>query len=158
MRVWDVETGECLKVMEGHTFEVNSVALSGDGKRVVSGSKDNTTVRVWDVEMMGRECLKGSTDGGANTRPIRSRQVPRSTQRRWQRRWRRRWPETSSTDRGVARQMGPHTDEGEIGGGERGREEGGEREHDKTVRVWDVETGECLKVMEGTRIRWSRWR
>ena len=30
---------------------------------------------------------------------------------------------------------------GEFGGGERGREEGGERERDKTVRVWDVETG-----------------
>ena len=55
MRVWDVETGECLKVMElghtneGHTNEVRSVAVSGDGKRVVSGSSDHT-VRVWDVE------------------------------------------------------------------------------------------------------------
>ena len=38
VRVWDVETGECLKVMEGHTNWVFSVAVSGDGKRVVSGS------------------------------------------------------------------------------------------------------------------------
>ena len=48
VRVWDVETGECLKVMEGHTKMVSSVAVSRDGKRV-SGSWDKT-VRVWDVE------------------------------------------------------------------------------------------------------------
>ena len=57
-----------------------SVAVSGDGKRVVSGS-DDKTVRVWDVET--GECLKV---------------------------------------------MEGHTNEGEVGGGERGREEGGERE------------------------------
>ena len=38
-----------------------------------------------------------------------------------------------------------------VGGGERGRKVGGEREYDETVRVWDVETGQCLKVMEGHR-------
>ena len=43
-----------MKVMEGHTGGVNSVAVGGDGKRVVSGSL--TTVRVWDVET--GECLK----------------------------------------------------------------------------------------------------
>ena len=41
---------------------------------------------------------------------------------------------------------------GVFGGGERGPEEGGERERDNTIGVWDVETGECLKVMEGTRV------
>jgi WD40 repeat protein len=35
--------------LEGHTFDVNSVAFSPDGKRVVSGSHD-MTIRIWDVE------------------------------------------------------------------------------------------------------------
>jgi small GTP-binding protein len=49
--------------MQGHTDIVWSVALSGDGRRAVSGS-DDKTVRVWDVETS--RCLKvmeGHTDG-----------------------------------------------------------------------------------------------
>ena len=38
--------GEPLK---GHSFSVDSVAFSPDGKRIVSGSADNT-LRLWDVE------------------------------------------------------------------------------------------------------------
>ena len=35
--------------MEGHTWEVTSVAFAPDGATVASGSKDNT-VRLWDVK------------------------------------------------------------------------------------------------------------
>ena len=35
--------------LEGHTWGVNSVVFSSDGKTIASGSDDNT-VRIWDVE------------------------------------------------------------------------------------------------------------
>ena len=50
-RVWDLESGECTKTLEGHTHWVSSVAISPDGKTVVSGSYDKT-VR-WGVELCG---------------------------------------------------------------------------------------------------------
>jgi small GTP-binding protein len=55
MRLWDVETGRCLRVFEGHKKAVYSVAWSADDRRILSGS-DDTTVRLWDVET-GR-CLR----------------------------------------------------------------------------------------------------
>jgi len=36
--------------LKGHTSGVTSVAISGDGKRIVSGSYDNT-VKVWDADV-----------------------------------------------------------------------------------------------------------
>ena len=55
VRLWDVETGRCLRVLEGHTGIVRSVAWSADQRRALSGS-DDKTVRLWDVET-GR-CLR----------------------------------------------------------------------------------------------------
>ena len=55
VRLWEVETGRCLRVLEGHTGAVWSVAWSADGRRALSGSMDRT-VRLWDVET-GR-CLR----------------------------------------------------------------------------------------------------
>ena len=62
VRLWDVETGRCLRVLEGHTDSVWSVAWSADQRRALSGS-DDKTVRLWDVET-GRclRVLEGHTD------------------------------------------------------------------------------------------------
>ena len=40
--VWELATGECKSTLEGHTNWVYSVAISPDGKTIVSGSSDNT--------------------------------------------------------------------------------------------------------------------
>ena len=47
--VWDVDSGETVSVLEGHTSSVESVAWSVDGSRVVTGRWDGS-VRVWDVD------------------------------------------------------------------------------------------------------------
>ena len=55
VRVWNIETGECVKTFEGHNGDVYSVCFSSDGKKIASGSGDKT-VRVWNVET--GECIK----------------------------------------------------------------------------------------------------
>jgi WD40 repeat protein len=48
VKVWAVATGREELALKGHTDSVTSVAISGDGQRIVSGSRDGT-VKVWDV-------------------------------------------------------------------------------------------------------------
>ena len=62
LRVWDLETGACLRTLQGHTNGVLSVSVSPDGRRAVSGSVDKT-LRVWDLETGAcLRTLEGHTD------------------------------------------------------------------------------------------------
>jgi WD40 repeat protein len=59
--VWDLATGERLRTLAGHQRKVTSVAVSPDGRHVVSGSGDGT-VAVWDLhtgEPLARLALDG---------------------------------------------------------------------------------------------------
>ena len=60
IRIWDMNTWECLKVLEGHTNCVMSVFVKDN--LIISGSYDYT-IKVWDIE--SGNCLKvleGHTD------------------------------------------------------------------------------------------------
>ncbi|MFA5427800.1 MAG: WD40 repeat domain-containing protein [Sulfurimonas sp.] len=62
IKVWDISGARYTKVLEGHTDCVYSLAVTPDGKNIVSGSKDNT-IKIWDIQ--SGECvrtLKGHTD------------------------------------------------------------------------------------------------
>src|SRR5262245_52660590 len=42
MQLWELETGCCLRVLEGHTNGIRSVVWSADQRRALSGAKDKT--------------------------------------------------------------------------------------------------------------------
>jgi WD40 repeat protein len=48
VRIWDVEAGEVVRTLLGHTRGVQGVAFSHDGTRIVAGGEDGT-VRVWSA-------------------------------------------------------------------------------------------------------------
>ncbi|RDW65563.1 E3 ubiquitin ligase complex SCF subunit sconB [Coleophoma crateriformis] len=62
IKIWDIETGECIRTLRGHTSGLRT--LQFDDTKLISGSLDNT-VRVWNWRT--GECL--STYGG-HTRGI----------------------------------------------------------------------------------------
>ena len=47
-RIWDVITGQQRFVLRGHTDWITCLALSSDGKMIITGSLDKTA-RIWDV-------------------------------------------------------------------------------------------------------------
>ena len=48
VRLWDVETGACVRTLEGHGDTVGSLCFSPNGRQLASGS-DDRTVRLWLV-------------------------------------------------------------------------------------------------------------
>ncbi|MFM6255198.1 MAG: WD40 repeat domain-containing protein, partial [Dolichospermum sp.] len=44
-----METGEEKFTLKGHSNSVNAIAVTPDGKTVISGSSDNT-IKIWDLE------------------------------------------------------------------------------------------------------------
>lgn len=47
LRVWDVDTGECMKVLSGHTDTIRCLQVLRDGF-LASGSKDRS-IRIWHI-------------------------------------------------------------------------------------------------------------
>ena len=45
-RIWSVDTGNELQVLEGHEDEIFSCAFNYEGDTIITGSKDNTC-RIW---------------------------------------------------------------------------------------------------------------
>ncbi|MBM3784953.1 MAG: NACHT domain-containing protein [Acidobacteria bacterium] len=132
-----------LALQHGHSNWVRSVAWSADGRRLASGSSDNT-VRIWDGET--GECertLAGHSNGvwsvawSADGRRLASGSVD-NTVRIWD-------GETGECERTLA---GHSNGVWSVAWSADGRRLASGSE-DKTVRIWDGETGECERTLAG---------
>ena len=155
VRLWDVETGRCLRTFEGHTGSVWSVEWSPDGEYALSGAYD-AVVRLWDVQT--GHCLrelKGHEDEIAG--------IAWSADQRWAisgsgDKTLRLWDvETGRCLKVLGGETGAVY--GVAMSGDKRRVLSGSR--DKTLRLWDIETGRCLRVLEGhigelRTVQWSR--
>ncbi len=150
VRLWEVATGRCERVLEGHTATVWGVAWSPDGRWVLSAAEDKT-VRLWEVAT-GRceRVLEGHTNivlsvaWSPDGRQALSGGIDR-TVRLWE-------VATGRCERvleghtGVVWSVAWSPDGRQALSGS----------WDNTVRLWEVATGRCERVLEGhTNYVWS---
>ncbi|MDF5727192.1 MAG: NB-ARC domain-containing protein [Rhizonema sp. PD38] len=142
LRLWSVDTGECLAVCDSHTDRVWSVAFSSDGVTLASGSADRT-IRLWSVS--SGECVKilqlhkdavRSVAFSPNAEKLISASGDRTV---------RVWDVSTLKCQNI---LQGHTNavfsvavnaDGQIASGST----------DQTVKFWNLETGQCLKTLKG---------
>jgi len=156
VRVWNVQTGECIHQMVGHTERVWGLAWSRNGERILSGAWDNTA-RLWDLRT--GKCLRVLEGHAGFVRALAfsadgSRAVTAGGHRhdRTVRVWDLETGEclqvlTGHTEGAYCALL---TSDGR-------RAVSGSR--DGTIRVWHVESGQCVRVIEAhrTHVQYLAW-
>ena len=125
VQVWDLETGECAQQLQGHRDQIWSVAFSPDGQYLASTGADHE-VKLWDVET--GECVRtflGHTDW-----MYAVAFVPVSE------------TDTSATNTTVSKTDSSKTDQP-------AKYHLASASGDRTVRLWDIQTGGCLRTFSG---------
>lgn len=64
VRIWNLKNGECLKILSGHKWAVDSVDLTNDGKKAVSSSNlhDEKPIIIWDISHGKKIISMGNKD------------------------------------------------------------------------------------------------
>ena len=145
LRLWDLQSGECLRTFKGHTNSVRALAITPDGVHALSASLDGT-LRLWDLQ--SGECLrtfKGHTDfvAGVAITPDGKRALSASGDMTL-RLWDLRSGKSLRTFKG-------HTDfvAGVAITPDGKRALSASADGDGTLRLWDLQSGENLRTFEG---------
>ncbi|KAL6824147.1 WD40-repeat-containing domain protein [Trichoderma camerunense] len=129
IKIWDTSSGQCTITLEGHEQSVTEVSWSPDGAWLVSAS-DDSTIKTWDA--VTGQCLSTLTGHESPAKTV----LPVT--------------KISKLPLGQLRSLLPRKDEKDnatvIASGSQ----------DQTVKLWDPESGLCIKTLEGhTGIIWS---
>jgi formylglycine-generating enzyme len=135
--LWDIATGKVVRKFVGHTDGDNGLAVSPDGKRMLSWGKDRT-LRLWDVET-GKQLkkLEGHTDKAQGVFSPDGKSIltfsPDKTLRLWDADSGKELKKLTGHDGAVTGCFSP--DGKQILSSS----------PDHTIRLWDVETGKEIR-------------
>ncbi|MFN8467818.1 MAG: NB-ARC domain-containing protein [Caldilineaceae bacterium] len=125
VRIWEIATGECIEVLAGHASTVMAIAWRPDGRTIASCSYDGT-IRLWDLqERVSQEVrIETGADTGADTGPELRHHGARQIL----------LGHLASVNAIAFSARGDHL----LSGSD-----------DQTVRVWDLASGRCVRVIAG---------
>ena len=144
--VWllDANTGSLLRELRGHKGEINSVSFSPDGQTIASGSVDNT-IRLWDMKtgtlrqtLIGHTWSVGTVSFSPDGQTLASGSPPEFYL----------WDVKTGTFRQIGTGDGDGIS-GNISFSPDGQTIAGMSYQRRTIRLWDVKTGEYLRTLTG---------
>ncbi|NET37695.1 MAG: NACHT domain-containing protein [Cyanothece sp. SIO1E1] len=143
IRLWQPQTGQCLRILQGHQAGIRSVAFSTDGQTLASGSED-CTIKLWQVQT-GQELrtLQGHQAGALSVAFDLDGQILASgsedhTIKLWQ----------AQTGQCISTLQGHQASIWSLAFNPQGTilASGG---IDDAIKFWDVRTGACLRTLSG---------
>ena len=146
---WDPVTGQQQRLLRGHTDRVDALAISRDGRTLVTGSFDHS-VRVWDLASgQARLTLRGHQNAVLAVAISLDGKVIASADNEV-----RTWDISAGRQRVHMKRLGEHgRSVGGLAFSPDGRTlvSGGD---DGKLNVWDVASGQLVKSLEPLRERW----
>ncbi|MCX6900668.1 MAG: DUF4062 domain-containing protein, partial [Verrucomicrobia bacterium] len=131
------------RTLEGHGVSVESVSVTADGRRAVSGSWDKT-LRVWDLE--SGACLRALEGHSSDVKCVSVTADGRRAVSGSRDKTLRVWDlESGACLRILKGHSSAVSSLGVTADGRRAVS----GSWDKTLRVWDLESGQCLRTLEG---------
>ncbi|KAI8849262.1 WD40-repeat-containing domain protein [Chytridium lagenaria] len=154
LRIWNMKTFDCIRVLEGHNDGV--VCLHFDDKILASGSAD-ATIRVWNISTGKCFVLKGHSDWVNQLEIYRKKFLfscsDDHTVRLWDLQSKQQLrcftghnDQVQSLHISLPHMRNPLRASSESKGGEAKLVTAS---LDKTVKIWSIENGECLKTLFG---------
>ncbi|MDJ0526279.1 MAG: WD40 repeat domain-containing protein [Microcystis sp. M53603_WE2] len=141
--IWNIETGHALLTITGHNSVFNDVAVTPDGEKIVSASRDGM-VKVWDIET-GQVSLTLAGHNDAVTSVKVTPDGKKIVSSGWDRTVKVWDIETGQASLTLAGHNSVVSNVAVTPDGKKIVSSG----WDRTVKVWDIETGECLTTFVG---------
>ena len=143
LKLWDVDSGNCLMTLSGHRLQVTAASFSPDGKRIISASFDKT-IKIWDVD--SGNCIKtlsGHTRSvrAASFRPDGKRIISASSDKTL-----KLWDADSGN---CLKTLSGHFAKVFSASFSFDGQRIISASFDKTVKIWDAETGQCIMTLSG---------
>ena len=154
IKLWNLATGEQIRTLTGHSDLVNSVAISPDGKTLASGSRDKT-IKLWNLAT--GEQIRTLTDHSSSVESIAispDGRILASTRYKTIKLWDIATGEqirtlTGHSDSVTSLTISPDS---KILASSSNRDVYAEVDQDmldKTIRLWDIATGEQIRTLTG---------
>ena len=143
IRFWEAEEGQCICVLKGHTDRVNTVIFHQEGQLVISSS-DDATIRIWelfgdDPKTVSRNDVYYYRDSNINCDGTLSAEVVGYNT----------ICVREKKSGSILRKGEGHTDDVCCVVFSPDDKYIASASYDKTIRIWDANTLECIHVLKG---------